>query len=195
MKKLLLIGALALVTLFSNAQDGLMGTSFVGGTFSYHDKGEDSDSYAIKPMFGTFISPSVAVGGALGYIHSKDGSRKTNEFEIMPFARKYWNLTGKLYFFGEVALPIAFGNDKDVVGTGTEAKEKKTNNFRGHLAFNPGFDLFVNSWFSVEAKFNVASIGFESSKPKGGDSSTTWGFGGLDSTDLADITVGVKFLF
>lgn len=189
MKKLLLIGALALVTLFSNAQDGLMGTSFVGGSFGYQDLGKDADEYSIVPMFGTFISPSVAVGGALGYSHSKDDGFKTNEFLIMPFARKYWNLTGKLYFFGEVALPVAFGNEKD--------GDAKTNTFSGDLAFNPGFDLFVNNWFSVEAKFNVASIGFGSRKPKGGDSETTWGFRGntINSEKLGQLTVGVKFLF
>jgi len=197
MKKLLLFGALALVCLFSNAQGGLQGTWFAGGNLtlqndkSYTTSGDEVkiDTYTVMPLVGTFISPSVAVGGALGYSHNKADGLKTNTITVMPLVRKYWNITGGLYFYGQAALPVAFGN--------TKAGEAKTDNFGVHVQLAPGFDLIVNSWLTVEASFVLANAGYSSSKPKGGKTASSWGLDGktIGTAKFGDMSVGVKFLF
>lgn len=196
MKKLLLLGAFALVCLFSNAQDGLKGTWFAGGTLTFqsdkdYSTGEKvkTDSYNVMPLVGTFISPSVAVGGALGYKHTKTGDLKTNTFTVMPLARKYWNITGGLYFFGQAALPVGFGNTKN--------GDAKTDNFNVNVQLSPGFDLIVNSWLTVEASFLLVDAGYSSKKPKGGDTSSSFKVNGntIGAAEFGDLSVGVKFLF
>ncbi|MBK5721196.1 hypothetical protein JGH11_09975 [Dysgonomonas sp. Marseille-P4677] len=179
-----------------NAQDGLKGTWFTGGALTINsDKSyasgekEKTDAYTVMPLVGTFISPSVAVGGALGYTHVKNDGSKTNNFTIMPLARKYWNISGGLYFFGQAALPIGFGS--------TKVGEFKTNNFGAHVQLAPGFDLIVNSWFTVEASFVLVDAGYSSQKPKGGETSSSWGINGnsISSSEFGELSVGVKFLF
>lgn len=194
MKKLFLLGAFALVCLFSNAQ-GLQGTWFVGGNLAItsdkkhvSDVEVKTDAYTVMPLLGTFVSPSVAVGGALGYTNTKTGDDKSNTFTIMPLVRKYWNITGGLYFFGQAALPVSFGNTKGSV---------EKDNLGVSLDFAPGFDLIVNSWFTVEASFGLASLGYKSEKPKDGKTDSSWGIKGtsIGSEELGKLTVGVKFLF
>ncbi len=197
MRKLILLAVFALsTTLFVNAQ-GLKGTWFAGGTFNlgstktYDVDGDEikTDTYGIMPLLGNFVSPTVAVGGALGYDHSKTGDLKTNKFTIMPLVRKYWNITGPLYFYGQAALPVAFGN--------TKLGEAKVNDFGIHVQLSPGFDVIVNSWLTVEASFVLANAGYSSSKPKGGDTSSSWSINGnsVASSKFGDLSVGVKFLF
>lgn len=197
MKKLLLIGTFIFTCLFASAQDGLKGTWFVGGALnigsnkSFNADGQEikTDSYTIQPLLGTFVSPSVAVGGSLGYSHSKTGDLKTNGFTIMPLARKYWNVTGSLYFFGQAALPIEIGN--------TKLGDFKTNTLGVAVALAPGFDWIVTSWMTVETSFTLVSAGYSSSKPKGGDTTSSWSIGGnsISSTSFGELSVGVKFLF
>lgn len=196
MKKLLLIGTFIFTCLFASAQDGLKGTWFVGGALnigsnkSYATGTEvKTDSYTIQPLLGTFVSPSVAVGGALGYSHTKIVDSKINTFTIMPLARKYWNVTGSLYFFGQAALPVEIGN--------TKLGDLKTNTLGVAVALAPGFDWIVTSWMTVETSFTLVSAGYTSSKPKGGDTSSSWSIGGnsINSTSFGELSVGVKFLF
>lgn len=196
MKKLILVGFLALTTLFASAQDGLKGTWFTGGTLSLgsattYDGGDKikTDTYEVMPLLGTFIAPTVAIGGALGYSHSKVDGLKTNIFTVMPLARKYWNITGNLYAFGQAALPVGFGN--------TKIGDAKINHFGIHAQLSPGFDLIVNKWLTIEASFVLLNAGYTSSKPKGGDKSDSWSINGnsISSSSFGDLSVGVKFLF
>lgn len=196
MKKLLLVAVLAAFSVCVSAQ-GLKGTWFAGGnvnlgsTKTYDDDGDELklDSYGVMPLVGTFVSPSVAVGGALGYDHAKSGDTKVNTFTVMPLVRKYWNITGSLYFFGQAALPVAFGNEK--------YGDTKINDFGVHVQLSPGFDLIVNKWFTVEASFLLVNAGYSNSKPKGGDTSDSWIISGntIGSSSFGDLSVGVKFLF
>jgi len=196
MKKLFLLGFLALSCLFVNAQDGLQGTWFAGGNVNFGSTkihtttGEEkTDRYGVMPLVGTFISPNVAVGAALGFDHLKEGEAKQNLFTIMPLARKYWNITGNFYFFGQASLPVAFGNEKE--------GDYKANVFGAHVELSPGFDWIVNSWFTVETSFTLVSAGYTSYKPKGGKTDSSWGINGntIGTKKFGDLTVGVKFLF
>ncbi len=208
MKKLLLISALALSCLFANAQDGLKGTWFVGGQVGFgSDKSYTTSSdqiverkvndFAVAPLVGTFISPSVAVGAALGFESGKVKiagvqTEKTTDIAIMPFARKYWNISGGLYFFGQAALPVSFGSTE----YGSGDTKLKVNDTNIAVALAPGFDYIINDWISVETSFTVLSARYNSSKPKGGDSSNSFRFNGdTHGTEIGDLTIGVKFLF
>ena len=195
MKKLALAFALVFVCIGTKAQ-GLKGTWFAGGNLSYtktefSTKASDdlnAKAFTIMPLAGKFIAPTVAVGGALGYTHSDTDGLKNNTFTVMPLARKYWNISGNLYVFGQMALPLAFGkikNDMPDIDT-----------FGMHLEVSPGFDLIVNDWMTIEAYFTLFSTGFSRVK-QDGTSATNWTFKGetINGRSFGDMTVGVKFLF
>jgi len=211
MKKLILAGLLAFSCLFASAQSDLQGKWFVGGQLGYQSlknaeiavldrEFDEVKNFSIMPTVGTFISPSVALGLSVGYENSKgtiiaaDDTKvdtKLNAFVIAPFARKYWNITSGLYFFGEAALPVAFGSSK--VGDIDESKISSTNI---GLTLAPGFEYFINDWISVDTKLTVFSAAYSSVKPKGGDSESDFSIGAnTNANKFGDLTIGVKFLF
>ena len=196
MKKLFLVATLIAFCATINAQ-GLKGTWFAGGAVEFSkaeryvaDQKVKTDAYEIMPLVGNFINPSVAVGGALGYKQLKDAGAKDKMFTIMPLVRKYWNITGNLYVFGQAALPVGFGDQKDPNGM-------KTDLFSMNFQFSPGFDLIVNEWFTIEASFNLINAGFMTNKPDEGKKTTNWSINGnsIASSSFGELTVGVKFLF
>jgi hypothetical protein len=203
MKKNLLV-ALVLLGLTVNAQDkkeskGLEGVWWVAGQVSFDSSktgSVKSDSNMILPIVGTFISPDVTIGLGIGNIASKtvNGAGVTtaeaSTFVVKPLVRKYWNVSGGLFFYGQAALPIMMGKDKITDG--------KTSSFGLELA--PGFDYVVNKWLTVETSFTVFNVGSSTSTPKVGDKTTTFGFNAnpmnsVSDRQLGNLQVGVKFLF
>ena len=203
MKKILLV-AVALLGLTVNAQDkkeskGLEGIWWAAGQVSFDSSktgSAKSDSNMILPIVGTFISPDVTIGLGIGNIASKtvNGAGTTtaevSTFVVKPLVRKYWNVSGGLFFYGQAALPIMMGKDK--------ISEGKTSSFGLELA--PGFDYVVNKWLTVETSFTVFNVGSSTSTPKVGDKTTTFGFNANPMNSVADrqignLQVGVKFLF
>lgn len=204
MKKILLVAALALSTLTSNAQDkkeskGLEGIWWTAGQVSFDSSKTGSaktDSNMILPIVGTFVSPDVTIGLGIGNISSKtvNGAGATtaelSTFVVKPLVRKYWNVSGGLFFYGQAALPIMMGKDK--------ISDGKTSSFALELA--PGFDYVVNKWLTVETSFTVFNVGSSTSTPKVGDKTTTFGFNAnpmnsVSDRQLGNLQVGVKFLF
>ncbi|MEC4050573.1 hypothetical protein OX284_014125 [Flavobacterium sp. SUN046] len=212
MKKILLLASVVLFTLTSNAQEkskGLQGVWFAGGQLQFGStKTGDvkSTSNTILPIVGNFVSPSVAIGCGVGVINSTDTNAlgvKTSDastFVVEPLVRKYWNVAGNLYFYGQAALPITSGKEK--------ISDAKTSSVA--LQFSPGFDYIVNKWMTVETSFTVVSVGSSTSTPAVGDKTTTFGFnanpfdlnpqskdaaGNLAARSLGGLTLGVKFLF
>ena len=204
MKKLLLVVVIALVSLTINAQDkkeskGLQGVWWATGQLSTSSSkdgvGNKTVNTTFLPIVGTFITPDVSIGLGIGNIATKytpvtGNSTSGNTFVIEPLVRKYWNVKGGLFFFGQVALPVMMGKD---------AAKTKTNSVA--LDLSPGFDYVVNKWFTVETSFSIANVGTTSSTPDGGSKSSTFG---LDvnpfdmnpgSRTLGGLRVGVKFLF
>ncbi|MDO8992515.1 MAG: hypothetical protein Q7U83_05595, partial [Daejeonella sp.] len=121
MKKIITMAILAVMTLSASAQDkGLQGTWFATSQFGYQEtkKGNDlNTSFMVLPILGNFISPSVAIGAAVGYsnIKSKSGSvtnANTGLLVVEPLVRKYWNVAGSMFFFGQLALPVISGKEK-----------------------------------------------------------------------------------
>lgn len=196
------MGAIAFFGMANAQSTGFKGTSFVTGQVGFSSTKDNStnaktSSVTVMPAMGYFISPTVAIGGALG-VQSNTNERSyggtttyttktTNTaFVIMPFARKYWGLGEKLYFFGQLDVPLAWGKVK-MEETGAVATEAKYSSWG--INVRPGLDYFVNSNWTFEA--TVGSLGYNSSKPEGGKSSDTFDLG----VNLSSITFGVKYLF
>jgi len=208
MKKLCLLGILFLAISFANAQEGLKGTWFVGGQLAFGSDKNHIDGLEYKttnttilPILGTFVSPTVAVGAGIGYMGNKteeEGAdyRKGANFVIKPLVRKYWNINGGLFFFGQLAAPVMFGNKKTYPGH----LEAKSNTSSAHLELSPGFDYVINSWLTIETSFKIFSTGFSRVKPENGDADTSFSFNANPFNSVGDRTVGelqvgVKFLF
>jgi hypothetical protein len=177
MKKLFLVAALALVSVCAGAQ-GLKGTWFAGGELSYAKVG-DVKATTILPIAGTFISPDVAVGAGIGYMSVKEGGVNTDAFVAKPLVRKYWNISGPIYLFGQVAAPLIFGDDTSL-----------------GLQVSPGIDFVVKSWLTIETSFSIFGLNYVDYD--GGGSSCSIGanpFNSISDREVGNLQVGVKFLF
>lgn len=197
MKKLFLAAAVAMMGFAGvNAQEqgeGLKGKTFILGQVGYATQDDgDYQEYSILPAVGTFISPSVAVGGALGYVGSKEdysgGVEKENLFIIQPFARKYWTVTENFHIFGQVAVPIGFG--KYTYEEGSYSGDYKYSTYGVEVA--PGLDYFFSPNWSIEATVGLAA--WSSFKPKDGDATNDFAFG-LNSGLVNGLKFGVKYVF
>lgn len=195
MKRTILLASLMIICLSMSAQ-GLKGVWFAGGNVNFGKQEinlpaglKKVSQTAVMPLVGKFVSPTVAVGGALGFSQLKHDDVKTNTYTIMPLARKYWNIAGNLYVFGQMALPVDIANTKN--------SDPNSNGFGIHFQVAPGFDLIVNKWFSIEASFVLVNAGYSQQKPKGGDTSRDWSLRGntIGTSSFGDLSVGVKFLF
>lgn len=202
MKKLFLLAGIALLSLNVNAQEkeskGLEGTWWVAGqtSFSSSKTGDaKTTSNMILPIVGYFISPSVTIGAGVGVINGKTDNgtiitSETSTFVVKPLVRKYWNISGGLFFYGQAALPVTMGKDK--------VADSKTSSVTLELA--PGFDYIINKWMTVETSFTIFNVGTSTYTPNVGDKTTNFGFNAnpmnsMGDRQLGSLQVGVKFLF
>jgi opacity protein-like surface antigen len=209
MKKLILIAVVSLFSLYSFSQEGLQGTWFATSQFGYtQTKSGDTKAtnLTILPIVGTFISPTVAVGVGVGTINVKNEdalgtNAKTNLFVAQPLVRKYWNVAGKLYFFGQVAAPIITGKEKE--------SDLKISQYG--LSASGGFDFFITKNFSVEFSYNLINFSTTTLKPATGEKTTVTDFSlahvanvesayngamaGSNPTLTTPLSFGFKFLF
>lgn len=189
MKKLLLAGAIALMGATTvNAQtaqknEGLKGTWFATAQLGYTSNGASGTAkettFTAIPVVGTFVAPTTAVGVGVGVISSKTGGKKAvNTVVVEPLARKYWPVAGRLYFFGQAAVPMLFKDGSTTFGA----------------TLTPGLDYVVNSWFTVEFSTTVASLHFTT--VDGGDTSTSFQANPFAHSILGtNSQIGFKFLF
>ena len=212
MRKILTFVSIALIGLTAKAQDsnqGLKGAWFATSQFGYQQtKTGDvkNTSLSVLPIVGTFVTPSVAVGAGIGYINIKADSKtgtaaNTDLIVIQPLARKYWNVAGSLYFFGQLALPVITGKEKE--------NELKVNQVG--LSLSGGFDYFVTKNFSVEFSYDLANFTSTTLDPKNGEKTTVTNFGlahmanvesfyngalgGSNPNLTSPLSVGFKFIF
>lgn len=174
MKNLVVLACIAMLSLNVNAQDkenkGLKGaiwaTSQIG--YSKTTSGDDSmTNFNIIPIVGYFVSPGVTVGVGAGVMNIKNETAgvtnaKTNLLVVEPLVRKYWNVAGKMYFFGQLAAPIINGKEKE--------DNLKVSQFG--LAMSGGLDYFVTKNFSVEFSYNLINVSSTTIKPETGDKTT-----------------------
>ncbi|MEN2402821.1 outer membrane beta-barrel protein [Flavobacterium sp. MC2016-06] len=212
MKKIITLAGILLIGLTVKAQDssqGLKGAWFATSQFSYQQtKTADvkNTSLSVLPIVGTFVTPSVAVGAGIGYINIKADSNagtaaNTNLIVIEPLARKYWNVAGSLYFFGQLALPVITGKEKE--------SDLKVTQYG--LSLSGGFDYFITKNFSVEFSYDLANFTSTTLDPKSGEKTTVTNFGlahvanvesfyngalgGSNPNLTSPLSFGFKFLF
>ena len=202
MKKLLIASAVALFGL-SNAQIA-KGTTYVSGVVGYSSVDNNNndnkvDNFAVVPTVGYFVAPNLAVGLGVGYASTTDKTtfeggydkETLSAFVVEPFVRKYWTLGDKLYFFGQLSVPMEFGNEKyeEKVGNTTESDKVKYNSFG--VSVKPGLDYFLNKNWTIEA--TIGEFGYNTSKydVDGAKNVNSFNFG----LNLANVGIGVKYVF
>lgn len=214
MKKLLFLGAVALFGALNAQSAGFEGTTFISGqaqvsTVNSRAFDAKQTNYTVMPVLGTFVSPTVAIGGGLGVTgsvsetiqnfggNSLDTKTSTTAFVAMPFVRKYWDLSNKLYLFGQVDVPLYFGKEKTDVTIPSDLQSlfpsgslNSERNFTSYgVYFRPGLDYFVNNKWTFEA--TIGAVGYSNMKYENEKSTDQFDFG----VNLSSITFGVKYLF
>ncbi len=216
MKKVLLAGAIALFGL-SNAQIA-KGTTYLSGSVGYSQTETNNgnnklEKFNVLPTVGYFVGTNLAVGLGIGYQTEKETAISTvlfpaatavttNEtkkpaFVVAPFVRKYWTLGDKLYFFGQLAVPMTFGKTEiestTVTTTGstttTVSASSEAKYTQVGVTVKPGLDYFLNKNWSIEA--TIGEFGYNNFKPKDGDATNNYSFG----LNLSTVTFGVKYVF
>ncbi|UTX49700.1 outer membrane beta-barrel protein [Chryseobacterium sp. MA9] len=218
MKKIVLMGAVALFGL-SNAQIA-KGTSYLSGQVGYYhsEKNEfetkrKDNVIRILPTAGYFVNNNLAVGLGIGYksavtkynvsgfgfINTIEIKDTDNAFVVAPFVRKYWTLSDKLYIFGQLQVPLEFGQQKlnfNSEGDGGDpilsAPFTQKNNYTNiGVNIKPGLDYFVTKNWSIEA--TIGEFGYNTYKRDidGAKSADSYKFG----ISLTSVTFGVKYVF
>lgn len=219
MKKILLTGAVALFGL-SNAQIA-KGTVYLSGQAEYSHTERNNvnsdvkgDVVRIIPTAGYFVDSNLAIGLGLGYesavskfkigdpsIHNVLITKNTNNaFIVAPFIRKYWTLSEKLYFFGQLQVPLKFGEEKLDVSNDLEqggdplldySFSTKNNYTSIGVNIKPGLDYFLNKNWSIEA--TIGEFGYNTHKTDidGAKRTNNYKFG----INLSSVTFGVKYVF
>ncbi|AZB28959.1 MULTISPECIES: outer membrane beta-barrel protein [Chryseobacterium] len=216
MKKLLIASAVALFGL-SNAQIA-KGTVYLSGSVGYSQEESNNgnskvENFNVLPTVGYFVAPNLAVGVGVGYQTKTTTDIDTNTFGaativdtdkvkkpafvVEPFVRKYWTLGEKLYFFGQLAVPMQFGKTEtegsivtttgSTVTTTTTSTEAKYTSIG--VTVKPGLDYFLNKNWTIEA--TIGEFGYNNYKPKEGDATNNYNFG----LNLSSVTIGVKYVF
>lgn len=216
MKKVLLAGAIALFGL-SNAQIA-QGTTYLSGSVGYSQTETNNgnnklEKFNVLPTVGYFAGTNLAVGLGIGYQTEKETAISTTlfpaatavttsetkkpAFVVAPFVRKYWTLGDKLYFFGQLAVPMTFGKTEientTVTTTGstttTISASSEAKYTQVGVTVKPGLDYFLNKNWSIEA--TIGEFGYNNFKPKDGDATNNYSFG----LNLSTVTFGVKYVF
>ncbi len=220
MKKILIAGA-ALLYSFSNAQIKT-GTVYISGEINYNtyeNKSEYTKQQILKiiPTAGIFVAPNVAIGTGLGYTHGNleyfqtlysgsfttyiDYTGKTSAVIVAPFVRKYWTLSEKLYFFGQLQIPMEFGklnqeasaiNISQPIGYVDQQYLSYENKYTSiGVNIKPGLDYFLNKNWSIEA--TIGEFGYKNLKYRDADfrDLKEYKFG----LNLSAVSFGVKYIF
>lgn len=208
MKSFIALALFATIATSTFAQ-GLKGTWFVTSQVGYQQTkaGDDkSTNFTILPIVGTFVQPTVAVGVAGGVVNVKaevagTTAANTSLLVVEPLVRKYWNVAGNLYFFGQLAVPFINGKEKE--------SDLKVSQFG--VAASGGLDMILGKHFSVEFSYNLINASITTLKPRSGDKTTVTdislahvasveapynvALGGSNPTLTTPLSFGFKFLF
>ena len=191
MKKLLLSLAILMgVSVASQAQE--VGKYWVGGSLGFNSsktKGQDAaTSYKILPEIGYVLSDNLAVAVSLGYGHSKDNVTdpitgttvygvKTDRYGINPFVR---------YSFLKGDIGGLFVDGGAAYWHSKTAGQKQDDLFVG---FRPGVAITLSDRIVLTGKWG--EVGYNYSKPKGGDATNKFGV----DFDLSNVLLGMAITF
>ena len=175
MKKLLLsLVAVAGLVYSANAQTE-KGKVMLGGSIGFNstkvEGAAKSDvSFSVVPSVGYFVDNNFAIGTGVGYNYNKQVSENTlnQAFVVAPFGRYYVGLSEQFKFFGQLSVPMSFGNTKrgDVNGDNF-TKVSKDNNVG--VALSPGFAFFPSKKFGIEFSVNGISYNDYNAKDANGN--------------------------
>lgn len=219
MKKILLAGAVALFGL-SNAQIA-KGTTYISGQLGYSQNENNNndtkiESFKVLPTVGYFVDTNLAVGLGVGYkndnvkvttegnlvpagTYVNENKTTTSAFVVAPFVRKYWTLGDKLYIFGQLEVPMEFGQFKDednrTETVGSTVTKKSTSDKANYTSIGvnvkPGLDYFLNKNWSIEATFGEFGYNTNKLDVDGAKRVNDYKFG----LNLSSVTFGVKYVF
>ena len=196
MKKLLLVGALALFAAV-NAQETstegfAKGSTFITGAVGFGTTSEGNvteNVFTIAPSVGYFVTPNIALGAKVGFTNATADNdivkEESNLFTAGVFGRYYWMPASKFSIFAELGADYRSLTEDD----NTISNEYKSNGFAIQLA--PGMNYFLNNNFALEAKVGV--LGYSSDKPDytGAEATDNFNIG----LNLNDITLGLVYKF
>ena len=201
MKKLLLSMVAVAAFAFSTQAQTEKGNTMLGGNLGFNTSKTDGAvkadvNFRIVPTVGYFVSDNFAIGTGIGYNYNKKVSTNNlNEaIEVSPFGRYYVDLSDQFKFFGQLSVPMAFGNNKlvDYEGNVADDKYASTTNIGVNIA--PGFAFFPTKKIGIELSVN--GLGYNNYTAKNeltGNKVETNSFG-LDANTFAP-KLGVMFHF
>ena len=188
MKKLVLSLIAVTALAFSTQAQTEKGNFMIGGNVELNSGKSDGApksniDFSVIPSVGYFVTDNLAIGTGIGYQVSKDYtynsvtpalgfSTKQQAFVVSPFARYYKGINDQFKFFGQLSVPMSFGNTK--VGTvdgDNYTKVSKDNNVG--VALSPGFAFFPSKKFGIE--FSVNGISYNDYSRKDGNDNDNGG--------------------
>ena len=201
MKKLLLSLVAVSALAFSTQAQTEKGKILLGGGVGFNSTKAEGASksdirFNVVPSVGYFISDNIAIGTGVGYNYNKKVSDKVlnQAFEVAPFGRYYVGLSDQFKFFGQLSVPMSFGNVKAVDGVTGDVGDKlgSTTNIGVQLA--PGFAFYPTKRVGIEV--SVDGLGYNNYTVKDaatGNKAKTDSFG-LSASTVAP-RLGVMFHF
>lgn len=200
MKKLLLslvaVAAFAVSTQAQTEKGKILLGGNVGFSSSKVDGVNKSDiGFSVIPSAGYFVSDNIAIGTGVGYTYDKMVSKKTlnQAFEVAPFGRYYVGLSDQFKFFGQLSVPMSFGNNKVVDADGKVGSKVASTTDIG-VTVAPGFAFFPTKKIGIE--FSVNGLGYNNSqiKDEATGAKVKANSFGLDADTFAP-KLGVQFYF
>lgn len=202
MKKLLLSLVAVSALAFSTQAQTEKGKFMLGGNVSFDSKKTDADnaksntSFRIVPSVGYFVDNNIAVGTGIGYAYDKTiGGTQNQAFVVSPFGRYYANLSESFKFFGQLAVPMAFGSAKKVDNEGNVGDKIGSSTEIG-VALSPGFAFFPTKRIGIE--FSVNGLSYNNYRIEDADGNKVKGAGSDEFSFGANFfrpNLGVQFHF
>ncbi|MCD0489431.1 porin family protein [Pedobacter sp. MC2016-14] len=202
MKKLVLSLLAVSAIAFTTQAQTEKGNFVVGGTVQYQSEKVDGankadKTFQIVPSVGYFVANNIAVGTGIGYQYAKDyttvASVQTSAFVVSPFARAYKGVSDQFKFFGQLSVPMSFGNNKVGDVNGDNMTKTGKNNTIG-IALSPGFAFFPTKSFGIE--FAVQGISYNDNKLENANGDKISGSKDFNiGADFFAPKIGVQFYF
>jgi hypothetical protein len=201
MKKLLLSLVAVSALAFSTQAQTEKGKILLGGSVGLNStkvKGasESDFRFNIVPSAGYFISDNFAIGTGVGYEYNKQVSKEVlnQAFVVAPFGRYYVGLSDQFKFFGQLSVPMAFGNIKNVDDVTGDVGDKVGTTTSIGVQLAPGFAFYPTKRVGIEV--SVDGLGYNNYTVKDaatGNKAKVDSFG-LDASTVTP-KLGVMFHF
>ncbi len=201
MKKLLLSLVTVSALAFGAQAQTEKGKILLGGGVGFNSTKAEGASksdinFNILPSVGYFVSDNIAIGTGVGYNYDKQTSksRLDQSFEVSPFGRYYVGLSDQFKFFGQLSVPMQFGNVKGVDAVTGDVGDKVGSSTSIGVQLAPGFAFYPTKRVGIEV--SVDGLGYNNYTVKNtatGNKATVDSFG-LNASTVAP-RLGVMFHF